>query len=135
MGTLNREVGGQILRYALSGAVLAAIYSAVYWICATRAGISPQAANTVAFLCNLVAGWFFHSRWSFRGYGPSGAPVGAYARFLIVNGIGYGLNSLWVWLIVYRLGGRVEWPILPIIIVTPVLCFILNRLWIFNRAI
>lgn len=132
---LSREVRGQILRYGLSGALLAVIYSLVYWICAARIGLSPYVANTAAFVCNLVAGWFFHSRWSFRGYGPSGAPVGAYARFLAINGTGYGLNSLWVWIIVYRLGASVELPIVPIITVTPALCFVLNRLWIFNRAI
>ncbi|MEO7247049.1 MAG: GtrA family protein [Novosphingobium sp.] len=132
---MSREVRGQILRYGVSGLVLAVLYSVVYWILATRLGISPFAANSAAFLCNLVAGWWFHSRWSFRGFGPSGQPAAAYARFFVVNGIGYGLNSVWVWIIVYRLGGAVELPIVPIVTITPALCFILNRLWIFNRAI
>ena len=132
---VSREVRGQILRYGLSGLALAVTYSVVYWICAALLGVSPYTANTVAFACNLVAGWLFHSRWSFKGYGPSGRAAGAYARFFVVNGIGYGLNSVWVWLIVYRLGAPVEWPIVPIVSITPALCFALNRLWIFNRAI
>ncbi len=131
---ISREVRGQILRYGLSGLGLAVIYSVVYWLCAVALAMSPYVANTLAFLCNLVFGWLLHSRWSFRGYGPSAAPVGAYARFFVVNGIGYGLNSLWVWLMVYRLGGSAEWPIVPIVTITPALCFVLNRLWIFNRA-
>jgi putative flippase GtrA len=124
-----------MIRYGASGGLLAGLYSAIYWILAAPCAIPALLANTIAFLANLAAGWLLHSRWSFRGHGLPGKPHIAYARFLAVNLAGYGLNSLWVWLIVERMGAAAALAILPIVFVTPILSFFLNRIWIFRSRL
>ena len=123
-------VKGQILRYAISGGVLALFYAAVYWTLAEPVRIPPLIANTLAFLVSLALGWVIHSRWSFRGHGGERTPI-AYGRYFLVNFAAYGLNSFWVWLIVVRLGGSVTLSIVPILGVTPWICFWINRRWTF----
>jgi putative flippase GtrA len=129
---LNTQgVTGQLVRYGISGAILALFYSAVYWTLATQGGVPALIANTFAFLVSLAAGWLIHSRWSFRGHGPSDRTGLAYGRYFIVNVAAYGLNSFWVWLIVLRVGGSVELSLVPILGVTPWICFWINRRWTF----
>lgn len=129
---LNTQgVKGQLVRYGISGVILALFYSAVYWTLATQADIPALIANTFAFLVSLAAGWLIHSRWSFRGHGPSRRSGLAYGRYFIVNVAAYGLNSFWVWLVVIRSGGSVALSIVPILGVTPWVCFWINRRWTF----
>jgi putative flippase GtrA len=132
LGLLNSQgVKGQLLRYGISGAFLAFFYSAVYWTLAELGGVPALIANTAAFLVSLAAGWLVHSRWSFRGHGASERTGLAYGRYFIVNVAAYGLNSLWVWLIVLRFGGSVALSIVPILGITPWVCFWINRRWTF----
>jgi putative flippase GtrA len=132
LGLLNsRGVKGQLVRYGISGAFLAFFYSAVYWTLAAQAGVPALLANSAAFLVSLAAGWLIHSRWSFRGHGPSERTGLAYGRYFIVNVAAYGLNSFWVWLVVLRSGGSVELSLVPILGITPWVCFWINRRWTF----
>lgn len=129
---IDPALQGQVLRYTISGIGLVLFYSALYWLTAVPLRIAPLIANSIAFAATLAAGWIIHSRWSFRGHGPERRSPFAYGRFLIVNLAGYALNSVWVWLIVERLGGPVSLPIVPIALVTPWLSFWLNRRWTFG---
>ena len=129
------ELLRQALRYGLSGGLLAALYSAIYWTLAARCGVPAQAANAIAFGVNLGIGWLLHSRWSFQGYGLPGRERQAMARFLAVNLVGYGCNCLWVWLIVDLARRPVALSVVPIVTVTPVINFLLSRLFIFRSRL
>ena len=132
LGLLNSQgVTGQLVRYVISGAILALFYSAVYWTLATQTPVPALVANTLAFLVSLATGWMIHSRWSFRGHGPSRRGTLAYGRYFLVNAAAYGLNSFWVWMIVIRSGGSVALSIVPILGITPWVCFWINRRWTF----
>jgi putative flippase GtrA len=72
-----------------------------------------------------------HSRWSFRGHGRRDDPRRTTGRFALVSLISYGLNSFWVWLFTQPLGLGPEWPMLPMLFVTPAVTFVLNRQWVF----
>lgn len=121
----------QIARYAITGIGLTALYSAIYWISVVPGGIAPLVANTLAFVIVLVIGYYVHSRWSFHGHGDRGKPTQGYSRYLIVNLLGYALNSFWVWLFVEYLHQPVAVPLLPIAFVTPWMSFWINRRWVF----
>ena len=89
----------------------------------------PAEANGAGFAAALVAGYVLHSRWSFRGHGQRSN--WSWGRFLVVNFAGYLLNCLWIWLIVDQLSGPVAWSIVPIVTLTPIFTFLLNRGWTF----
>ena len=65
---VSHQTFGQLVRFALVGLFLAAIYSAIYWYLATYV-MPPVAAVVIAFLVSVTIGFALHSRWSFRGHG------------------------------------------------------------------
>lgn len=127
-----RVLTAQALRYGIAGVLLAGLYSAVYWLLAVRLGCAPQLANLVAFVVNLAAGWLLHSRFSFRGHGYSRSAADARVRFFAINLAGYGLNAVWVWLVVHPLRLPASWAIMPIVTLTPAFNFVLNRWLVFR---
>ena len=132
---IDRGLAGEAVRYGISGAALAVLYSAVYWTLAAPMGIPVLLANTAAFAVNLVAGWALHSRWSFANRSASGPARTAYSRYFAVNAASYALNSIWVWTIVERLHGSVALSIIPVVTITPAFTFALNRAWIFRSRL
>ena len=66
-----------------------------------------------------------------RGHGGQ-RTLGTKLRFLAVSLISYALNAFWVWLFYshFDLGRAV--PILPMLFVTPLVTFVLNRQWVFR---
>jgi putative flippase GtrA len=127
---VRNETFGQLVRFAIVGFSLAALYSAIYWYLATFV-MAPMLAVVVAFSVAVTLGFVLHSRWSFRGHGRRDNLARTGSRFLIVSLISLGLNSLWVWLMTEPLALSPAWPILPMLFVTPLVTFTLNRQWVF----
>lgn len=123
------EMVGQGFRYGVIGIALAGLYAAIYWCGAVLLALPAQLANAGGFVAALVAGYVLHSRWSFRGHGQRSH--WSWGRFLVVNFVGYLINCLWIWLIVDQLSYPVAAAIIPIVTLTPVFTFLLNRGWTF----
>ena len=126
------EVGGQLLRYVLTGGFVTALQAAVYWTLASQAGLHPQLANVAGYLVAVASGFVLHGRFTFRGHGGRDRPVARMARFGAVSLLSLGLNALWVWLCVDRFGGPLWTPIPLMALVTPGFVFVLNRHWVFR---
>lgn len=120
---------GQGVRYGLIGVALAGLYAGIYWCCATLIEMPAQLANGAGFAAALVTGYILHSRWSFRGHGQRSN--WSWGRFLVVSFVGYLINCLWIWLIVDQLSYPVALSIIPIVTLTPIFTFLLNRGWTF----
>ena len=127
----NRELLGQLVRYAISGGLSSMVHLGLYWSLAELAHIAPLISNGIGFVVALVVGYMIHSRWSFRGHGRRGNIARTGGRFVAVNLVGLALNSLWVWLLVERLGGATWWPMPLMVTATPLAVFWLNRKWVF----
>lgn len=102
-----------------------------YWLLATFARVQPMLALTLVFVAATGLGYVLHSRWSFRGHDASGSAAARTLRFFTVNILGFLSNQAFVWLLVVHLGGPTWWPVIPILFVTPLLTFALNRQWVF----
>jgi putative flippase GtrA len=130
---LASEAFWQLLRFAVAGLSVTLFAVLVYSAAATLLGISPLAANTVSWLCAVVASYAVHSRWSFAADKSAGeGPM--IARFLVVSGFAFALNSFWVWAMTSWLGLHPLAPVPAMIFVTPFVSFVLNRFWVFKVA-
>ena len=130
----SRAIAGQVIRFGLVGGFVTALYAAVYSPLAKFGLTSPQVANFLGYLTAMVTGYFLHSRWSFRGHGARDNTARTTSRFFIVSLISYGLNALFVFILTdsQMLGGPWWWPLVPILFVTPMVTFVLNRQWVFR---
>ena len=123
---------GQLVRYVFTGGLVTIVHLAIYWGLAQPMHIAPLIANIVAQTVSTTLGYNLHSRWSFKGHGTRDNIARTGGRFLIVTAIGFGLNSVWVWVFTGLLHGPVWWPMPAMAIATPLIVFWLNRRWVFS---
>jgi putative flippase GtrA len=127
----HSELIGQLVRYALTGGLASIVNIGVYWVLAAR-GMDPNLAWTLGFVAAVLVGYVVHSRWSFRGHGRRDNLARTGGRFVAVSLVSFGLNQLWVWLLVRALEQPL-WAPYPLVLgVTPLVVFSLNRRWVFN---
>ena len=126
-----RVLIGQMWRFGLSGGVATLLNAGVYWVAAVPLHIWPLAANVLGWIAAVASGYVLHSRWSFRGHGRRDNTLRTTSRFVVVALISFGLNSFWIWLFTSMLRTTPSWPILPMVFVTPLVTFALNRRWVF----
>jgi putative flippase GtrA len=127
---VGNETVGQLVRFAIVGFSLAAVYSAIYWYLATYV-MTPVAAVVIAYLVSVSIGFFLHSRWSFRGHGRR-EDRAMKIKFLLVQSSGFLLNEAFTWVLTGPLHGPTWWPLIPAIFVTPLATFVLNRQLVFR---
>jgi putative flippase GtrA len=123
---------GQIIRFGLTGGFLTLLVAGAYWAIAELLGVDPMVSMTLSFLCVTGIGYLLHSRFSFKGHGGRDKEAARTARFFVVNILGFLSNQFFVWWLTKYLHGPTWWPVIPIILVTPVLTFSLNRKWVFG---
>jgi putative flippase GtrA len=123
---------GQLIRFGMVGGFVTALGVVAYYVPATYLGVAPLLANLLGYLVAMAFGYVMHSRISFRGHGSRDNVVQRTARFFIVSLVSLGLNSVWVWSLVEYLNGPTWWPVLPMLFVTPLVTFALNRHWVFG---
>ena len=126
------SVWEQLVRFALVGGFVTALGVAAYWVPATFMGVPPLLANLLGYAVAVAFGFMLHSRVSFRGHGSRDNPGRRTGRFIIVSLVSLGLNSLFVWALTGPLGGPTWWPVVPMLFVTPLVTFTLNRHWVFG---
>ena len=131
-GGAPRALLGQIFRFALVGGFVTAISVVVYWVPATFMGVAPLLANLLAYAVAVALGFVLHGSVSFRGHGSRDNPARRTGRFFVVSLVSLGLNSVFVWLLTGILDGPTWWPVVPMLFVTPLVTFNLNRRWVFG---
>ena len=122
----------QYLRFGLVGLFVTALGVIAYWVPATFYGVAPLLANLFGYAVAVVFGYILHSRVSFRGHGRRDRQAVRTARFFVVSLVSLGLNSVFVWVLTGPLDGPTWWPVIPMLFVTPLVTFYLNRQWVFG---
>ncbi|WP_233503381.1 GtrA family protein [Sphingomonas psychrotolerans] len=125
-------VFGQLIRFGIAGGITTGLYTLVYSPLAAFKITSEQVANICGYLVAMLSGYLLHSKWSFRGHGAEATKTSW--RFFLVSLVSYGLNTAFVWLLTddAMLAGPWWWPLIPILFVTPLVTFALNRIWVFG---
>ncbi len=124
---------GQLVRFGIAGGLSSVIYSIVY-LPLTRFVFAPEravAAVPFAFAVAVTAGYFLHSRWSFKGHA---AEPGAakHVKFVLVQGTGLAINALVTWIGTAFLHLHPWVPLIPAVFLAAIVTFVLNRFWVFN---
>ncbi|WP_231031576.1 GtrA family protein [Sphingomonas sp. IC-56] len=123
---------GQLIRFVIAGGITTGLYTLVYSPLAGLGITSEQVANICGYLVAMTSGYLLHSKWSFRGHGAEASKTSW--RFFTVSLVSFGLNTMFVWILTddAMLAGPWWWPLVPILFVTPLVTFALNRFWVFG---
>ena len=127
----RRAVALQAARYAFAGVIITILVAASYWAVAEYLHVDPMLSLTLVFLFFTGVSYVTHGAYSFRGHGARDRAHVRATRFLVINILGFVTNQFFVWLLVKQMGGPTWWPVVPIILVTPLLTFTLHRRWVF----
>ena len=127
----RREVLGQLIRFGITGAFVTALGVGVYAVVALVLQWHPQLGNVIAYVVAVATGYVMHSSWSFRGHGGERTRA-TKLRFLMVSIISFAFNAFCVWLLYTYLDLGPAAPIVPMLVITPVVTFLLNRHWVFR---
>jgi len=127
-----KSLFGQLFRFGMVGAFVTALGVLAYYIPATYFGVAPLLANLLGYAVAVAFGYVMHSRISFAGHGSRDEPGRRTLRFFIVSLVSLGLNSLFVGVLTGPLAGPTWWPVIPMLFVTPMVTFTLNRQWVFG---
>ncbi|WP_106640522.1 GtrA family protein [Allosphingosinicella vermicomposti] len=122
---------GQLVRFGMTGGFVTLLGIGVYMAAATMADLAPLLANLLAYAIAVAVGYVMHSRFSFRGHGRRDNVARTTSRFFIVSMVSLALNSLFVWALTEPMGGPDWWPTIPMLFITPLVTFSLNRRWVF----
>ncbi|WP_267394794.1 MULTISPECIES: GtrA family protein [unclassified Sphingomonas] len=124
---------GQLIRFGIAGGISTLVYSAVYLPLSLYVFERRHAVYAVpfAFVVAVTAGFFLHSRWSFKGHG-SREPGGVQqVKFVMVQATGMALNALVTWIGTAGFGLPPWAPLLPAVALATIVTFILNRWLVF----
>jgi len=123
---------GQLIRFGIAGGITTGLYTLVYSPLAAFKITSEQVANICGYLVAMLSGYLLHSKWSFRGHNAQATRTSW--RFFLVSLVSYVLNTFFVWVLTDDavLAGPWWWPLIPILFVTPLITFALNRIWVFG---
>jgi putative flippase GtrA len=126
------DVLWQFVRYGITGGGVTLCGVALYWGAVTYFSYSPLFATFLAYLLAVSLGYVIHSRFSFRGHGSRDNLMRTTSRFFGASLLSYALNSFFVWLLTSVLGGPAWWGIPPMVFITPIIIFLVNRRWVFS---
>lgn len=137
----TRELFWQLVRFGITGGAATVLYAIAYWPIATYAqrwvplphrSMWPVIGNVLGYLVAMLSGYVMHSRWSFKGHGERGNLARTGGRYFVVSLVSFVMNTLFVWSFTGPLHLPTWVPLVPIVFVTPLVTFALNRFWVFR---
>lgn len=130
----SSPIRGQLIRFGIAGGLSTLIYSAIYLPLTLYVFERRHAVFAVpfAFAVAVTAGFFLHSRWSFKGHGTRTKGTTQQAKFVGVQASGMALNALMTWFGTAKLGYPGWAPLLPAVACATIFTFILNRHVVFK---
>ncbi len=125
---------GQLVRFGIAGLISTGVYSAVYLPLSAHVFAPNHAVYAVpfAFVVAVTAGFFLHSAWSFKGHGTRDTSGQQHVKFIVVQLFGLVLNAGFTWVLTGPLHQPNWVPLIPIVLITPIATFALNRQWVFG---
>jgi putative flippase GtrA len=122
----------QILRYGIAGVGVTLFQIGAYNLLLGAGHLAPLIALIVSTALAMALGYIIHSRFSFGGHGSRDNIARTGGRFVAANLMGLSINSLWVWLFTAIMHWSPHLASLPMVFLTPVALFWLNRRWVFE---
>lgn len=122
----------QLTRFSTAGVAIAIISVTVYWVAAVAIGMNALIANFISYVANVSLGFIVHRDWTFRELSASGTSKGAMVKYICVSLVALALNTIWTAILVMGMDRPAWTAIVPMVFVTPLVTFVINRHWVFG---
>lgn len=118
----------QVFRFGIVGGLSTLLNSVIFVLLVDSMHFRPLVGNLLAFLVAFWVSYFGHFLWTFENKSHNHQKL---AKFLITSFIGLAINSGFVWLLMHHWHQSAYVATIPMIFVTPLMIFFINKLWVF----
>ncbi|WP_274630261.1 DUF6311 domain-containing protein [Arvimicrobium flavum] len=119
----------EFARFAAVGGLATLVHAAVY-LMLLQVGMDPQLANVAGFVSALGISILGHHHFTFRAEGKRDLTASSW-RLVVAALLGYLINAFFVYLVADVLKIAAGFAIVPMIGVTPLVTYFINRKWVF----
>ncbi len=119
----------QFFFFGVIGGLATLVNAAIFIVLVDILHFEPLLGNFLAFLLAVMVSYFGHSWWTFKHKQHSKEKV---LKFLLVALIGLGINSTFIWFLMHLLHQSAYIAALPMILITPLATFFINKFWVFK---
>lgn len=132
MKELSRDEVKKFVRFGITGGMNTAVDFIVFTVLFKAIGLNVYAAQTVSYICGTLNSYIINRSWTFKSKDSFlGAQL---VKFLVTSLITLGISILALNRLIMWFPGIDKLILkLPVIAVTLVINFFLNRLWVFNK--
>lgn len=117
-----------VLRYTITGLVVAATYICVHFLLTLYLDVDSLFASPIAFLIAILFQYILHSRFTFKGKTQNSKQIG---KFLVTIFVGLLVSHLVVNVFGPRWGISQLFSLVFVVVILPVTNFILFSVWVF----
>ncbi|MFN7023922.1 MAG: GtrA family protein [Pseudorhizobium sp.] len=120
--------------FALVGLLATIVHIGVFAALSQSLGIPPLISNSAAFLLAFSISFAGQAAWTFRAQiDDQGLTMLHLVRFVCTSLVGFGINSLIVYVIVIRLAASSLFALPLMATLAPAAVFALNKWWVFRQ--
>ncbi|MBW2187410.1 MAG: GtrA family protein [Deltaproteobacteria bacterium] len=121
----------QFTKFVVVGVASTCVHSTIYLLFLWLASTTPQLANMLGFVCAFIVSYLGQRYWTFQNI-RIGNERKSKIKFICSAFLSYGLNSFFIWLIEQKLELNPEYALFGIVLITPLLAFLVFKLWVFR---
>lgn len=122
----------QLARFGITGVGLTLFTVGLAYVLEHYLAASALLAIVLATAVAMCMGYVAHSQWSFKGHGTRDNLPMRLLQFVCVNFIGLAMNMGFTWVLREHYHMSAAMGYLPIIFITPLVSYGLNRAWVFS---
>ena len=121
-----------IVKFLSIGGVATLTHASVYYILIELMHLMPQLANLIGFIVAFSVSYVGQRRWVF-GHVIVNNEFIAKLKFCISSLVSLAINALWVEVTIQVFGLSPEYSIIGIVFITPIIIFLILKLWVFTH--
>lgn len=125
------ELTKQLFRFGIIGGLATIINCIIFVLLVDFLKLQPLAGNFLAFSSAFLISYLGHSSWTFKNKQHNKERL---IKFLITALIGLAVNSSFVWILMHYFNQSAYIAVLPMVFITPILVFYINKTWVFNKT-
>ncbi len=121
----------QLFKFGIVGGLSTLLNSAAFIFFVDVLSITPLVGNLMAFCLAFWVSYWGQSKWTFEHRNHTKEKL---FKFFLVCLLGLGMNTFFVWLLMHVFSKSAYVAILPMIFITPLVVFFINKFWVFNES-
>lgn len=122
-----------LMKFVSVGLVATFLHAAIYYLLVNVGSIDAQISNLIGYFFAFTVSYLGQRKWTFN-HVIIESENKARIKFFISSLLSLSLNVFWVYIVDSFLNISANYSLLGIILLTPIITFLLLKLWVFKES-